>query len=123
MPEPDATDAARWYDENRADLLGWDEDPPERTPAPSRRRGAMISARFSQEEVATLRAAAEQGGVSLSALVREAALRAVSAGAGQTPAVDVQELRRIIREELAAARAAQSPSRTDSSIIEMRKPA
>ena len=125
---PDRDDAARWYDEHREDLLQWTQDPPPSGAAtPKRRRGAMVSARFSQEEVATLRAAAEVRGVSLSELVRDAALRVASVeAAGPQPAPTTEDIRAVVREELAAARRMTlSPSLTASTIIELttRRPA
>jgi uncharacterized protein (DUF1778 family) len=129
MPEQDARgDSAEWYGEHREELLQWAEDPPPAEAVTARRRrGAMVSARFSREEVAALRAAAEGRGVSLSELVRDAALRIASGPATdeRRPATP-EDIRRIVREELAAERrTARSPSLTESSIIELstRRPA
>jgi uncharacterized protein (DUF1778 family) len=98
-------DAARWYDEHRDSLVDWTEDAPDAPPTPKRRRGAMISARFSQEEVALLRVAAEARGLSLSALVRTAALRFAAAAPEEAPTLTAADVRTIVREELAADRA------------------
>jgi hypothetical protein len=75
MKDKKAKDA-KYYQEHKDDEEEWGDAEPAPSPkrSESRRLGALVSVRFSAEEVEQLRRAAELEGRSLSGFVRNAAL-------------------------------------------------
>jgi hypothetical protein len=67
-------DDATYYQEHKDDEEEWGDAVPAPKRSESRRLGAMVSVRFSSEEVDQLRRAADLEGRSLSGYVRNAAL-------------------------------------------------
>lgn len=90
-PGPEATGAelAEYYDTHR-DVSGFDEFHPLTAPNV---RGITLSIRFSPEEIAKVREAAEASGMKPTAYIRQAALVA----ANEVPTLDRQRLAQQIR--------------------------
>lgn len=95
----DMTEAelAEFYFEHRDDPRMWGEQVPSREPE---RLDAIISLRFTKDEATSVREAAKAAGISVSDLLRAAALKAVRAG----NVVDLDRVRRDVArvQELAA---------------------
>lgn len=67
-----------------------------RTGSETRQRSLVITARFSQQEARTLRAMAEQAGLTVGALIRHAVLKAQPPRAARRPPVELEAAARVL---------------------------
>lgn len=68
-------DRAEHYERHQGDTSDWGEPLPEQ---PRRRLASMISVRLAPDEIAKIREAAKRDGLTVSAFLRDAALKAAS---------------------------------------------